>query len=86
MTYNALMFGTAWLLDLSRDWPRWAVPFYQPSPDAIIYHWPVVLLCALGALVPLVWLHRLPYQATREEEIHEARARQPHHPLTVSAE
>jgi hypothetical protein len=32
-----------------------------------------------------MWLHRLPYQATREEQIGEARARQPHHPLAASA-
>jgi hypothetical protein len=31
-----------------------------------------------------VWLHRLPYQATREEQISEARARQPHHPLPAA--
>jgi sodium transport system permease protein len=85
LTYNGLMFGTAWLVDVSRDWPSWAAPFHQPSPDAIVYHWPVVAICALGALVPLVWLHRLPYQATREEQIHEARSRQPHHALAASA-
>jgi hypothetical protein len=32
-----------------------------------------------------VWLHRLPYQATREEQIGDARARQQHHPLAASA-
>jgi sodium transport system permease protein len=85
LTYNGLMFGTAWLMDLSRDWPSWAAPFHQPGPGEVVYHWPVVAICGLAALVPLRWFHRLPYQATREEEISEARARQPHHPLAASA-
>jgi sodium transport system permease protein len=84
-TYNGLMFGGALLHDVARDWPQWAVPFYEPSPGEIVYHWPVVAVCALISIGPLVWLHRLPYQATREEQISEARARQPHPPLAASA-
>jgi sodium transport system permease protein len=84
LTYNGLMFGTAWLMDVSQDWPSWAVPFHQPAPGTVVYNWPVVVVCGLAALVPLVWLHRLPYLATREEQINEARARQTHPSLTVS--
>jgi sodium transport system permease protein len=85
LTYNGLMFATAWLVDVSRDWPSWAAPLQETSPGVLVYNWPVVTVCGLMALVPLVWLHRLPYQATREEQITEARARQPHHPLAASA-
>ena len=31
------------------------------------------LVCAAAAIVLLMWLHRLPYQATREEQISDAR-------------
>jgi sodium transport system permease protein len=86
LTYNALMFGAAtWLVDATRGWPSWAIPFDQPSPSELVYKWPVVAVCGLVALVPLLWFHRLPYQATREEQINEARARQSHHPLAASA-
>jgi sodium transport system permease protein len=85
LAYNGLMFGTAWLVDATRSWPSWAVPMHQPSPGEIVYNWPIVAGCALASLVPLLWFHRLPYQATREEQINEARARQPHHPLAASA-
>ncbi len=84
LTYNGLMFATLKLSEIARDWPTWAVPFHQPAPGVIVYNWPVVVVCALGSLILLRWLHRLPYQATREEQISEARARQPHHALTAS--
>jgi hypothetical protein len=35
----------------------------------------------LAALIPLIWFQRLPFQATKEERLNEARARQAHHPL-----
>jgi sodium transport system permease protein len=83
-TYNGLMFGAALLHEVAKDWPQWAAPFYEPSPGEIVYNWPVVAVCGLLSIAPLVWLHRLPYQATREEQISEARARQPQHPLAAS--
>jgi sodium transport system permease protein len=85
LSYNGLMFGSVKLTEISRDWPQWAVPFYEPSPGEIVYRWPVVAVFGLASLLPLWWLHRLPYQATREEQINEARARQQHHPLAASA-
>jgi len=85
LTYNALMFASlGWLVDATRDWPAWLMPLHQPSPTEIVYKWPVVVVCAIAALAPLAWLHRLPYQATREEQINEARARQPHPSLATS--
>jgi sodium transport system permease protein len=83
-TYNGLMFATAWLSDVSRDWSDWAVPFRQLAPGELVYRWPVVLAGAFISLLLLRWLHRLPYQATREEQINEARARQ-HHTLAATA-
>jgi hypothetical protein len=49
----------------------------------IIYRWPVVATGGAASLVLLWWLHRLPYQATKEEQLSDARARQPHHPLAT---
>jgi sodium transport system permease protein len=84
LTYNGLMFLTltrivAW----TQNWPAWAVPYEQLSPTDVVYRWPILVVCGLASLLPLLWLHRLPYQATREEEINEARARQPHPTLKV---
>jgi sodium transport system permease protein len=84
LTYNALMFTTLKLPTLVERKPELAVLFQQPAADQFLYSWPVVAVCGLAAIVPLVWLHRLPYQATKEEQISDARARQPH-PLMTGA-
>jgi sodium transport system permease protein len=85
ITYNSVMFASIHLPEVAQSRPAFNLLFHQPSPHEIVYNWPVVMLCAAAALVPLVWLHQLPYQATREEQISDARARQPHHPLAASA-
>jgi sodium transport system permease protein len=85
LSYNGLIFATAWLIDATQGSPGWAKVYHQPSPGEIVYNWPVVVVGGLGSLVLLRWLHRLPYQATREEQISEARARQSHRPLAASA-
>ncbi|MFO0789116.1 MAG: ABC transporter permease subunit/CPBP intramembrane protease [Pirellulales bacterium] len=85
MTYNGLMFATQLWPDALADRPSLGMLVHEPAPGQILYNWPVVALCAAAALVPLVWLQRLPYQATREEQINDARAKQPHPPLRSSA-
>jgi sodium transport system permease protein len=85
ITYNGIMFASIHLPELAESRPGFGLLFHQPSPHEIVYNWPVVALCAAAALVPLVWLHQMPYQATREEQISDARARQPHHPLAAGA-
>jgi sodium transport system permease protein len=85
MTYNGVGFASAMLPDLARERPSLNVLFQQMASGEVLYNWPVIVICAAAAIVPLVWLHRLPYQASREEQIGEARARQPHHPLPAAA-
>lgn len=85
-SYNGLMFASmAWLVDATRDWPTWAVPFKELSATQIVYKWPVVAVSALISAALLVWFYRLPSQATREEQINEARSRRAHHSLAASA-
>jgi sodium transport system permease protein len=81
MTYNAVMFSMAELAALYQSRPALSGLLVQGSPDVVLYIWPVTLICTLAAAVLLWWLHRLPYQATREEAISEARALQGQHPL-----
>ena len=81
LTYNGLMLASLKLPELTERWPEWAVPFRELAPGMIGYHWPVVAVCGGASLVLLWWLHRLPYLATEEEQLSDARARQPHHPL-----
>lgn len=85
VTYNGVMFSTALLPSLAEQYPRLGMLFHEKGADQILYNWPVLAFCAAAAVVPFVWLHRLPYQATREEQIGDARARQQHHPLAASA-
>jgi sodium transport system permease protein len=85
LTYNSLMFTTLKLSELTDRFPQLASLIHQPTPDQIVYNWPVVAICSLAALVPLAWFQRLPYQATKEERLSEARARQAHHPLLSGA-
>ncbi len=39
---------------------------------------PVLIVTGLLSVAILYWFHRLPYQATQEEELSEARALQSH--------
>jgi sodium transport system permease protein len=84
MTYNALMLASLKLPELTEGWPDWALPLKESAPGEIVYRWPVVAACGAASLALLWWLHRLPYQATKEEQLSDARARQPHHPLASS--
>ena len=84
LAYNGLMFAALKLPELAQDNPALGSLFHQPSADQIVYNWPVVAGCALGALGVLLWFNRLPYQATREEQISDARARQAHPSLAAS--
>jgi hypothetical protein len=85
VTYNGVMFSTALLPSLAQQYPRLGMLFHEKGQDQILYNWPILAFCAAAALVPLIWLYRLPYQATREEQIGDARARQQHHPLSATA-
>jgi sodium transport system permease protein len=84
-TYNALMFATLQLPALVERRPELANLFHQPAPDQLIYNSPIVAICGLAAVLPLMWLHRLPYQATREEQLTSARAQQPHSLMTSAS-
>ncbi len=73
-SYNGLMFATQLLPKLAEKHPGWSVLYHQPAPGQILYNWPVVAVCSAAAIAAFVWLHRLPYQATREEQLSDARA------------
>jgi sodium transport system permease protein len=76
VTYNSLMFAGPTIL--ARFTP-------QHTAAVLPYSWPVFAVAGVGAVLLLLWFHRLPYQATREEQIGDAQARQQHHPLTATA-
>ncbi len=84
MTYNGLGFATTLLPDLAKQRPGLSLLYHETAPGQILYNWPVLVICGVAAILPLVWLLRLPYQATREEQIGDARSRQPHHSLAAS--
>jgi sodium transport system permease protein len=86
VSYNALMFATPFWPQFAAERPVLGELFHEVAPGQILYNWPVVVACGAGAALLLMWLRQLPYQATREEQITDARARQAHHPLAAGAQ
>jgi sodium transport system permease protein len=88
-TYNALAIGLGTVAARLPEYvERWPIlrPFVQDAAaHQTIYPWYVVAACALLAAALLVWFHRLPYLATQEERLSDARARQAHSPLVGGA-
>ncbi|HEX3600175.1 MAG TPA: ABC transporter permease subunit/CPBP intramembrane protease [Lacipirellulaceae bacterium] len=84
-TYNGLGLASSYWPKLAESQPGFGKLFYEAAPGQILYYWPVVVVSLLAAIGLLMWFHRLPYQATREEQISDARARQPHHPMPVGS-
>lgn len=75
-TYNGLGFASALLPQWLEDRPAFGALLRQSEPGSLLYTWPVIALCSIMAIWPILWLRRLPYQATREEQISDARSRQ----------
>ena len=81
MTYNGLMLAAMRLPKLAERWPALDDLVRDSRPEQLTYAWPVVAIGAAWAAGLLLWFHRLPYQATKEEELAIARARQAQQPL-----
>jgi sodium transport system permease protein len=80
MTHNGLMLASAQWPELIKRWPALEALTNQ-EPGQSLYSWPVVAVCGSFAVAILFWFHRLPYQATKEERLSDARARQSEHGL-----
>jgi sodium transport system permease protein len=87
-TYNGLMLGAALIpqysADLATRWPMAKSLLIDSRGGDTEYRLPVVAVTGLAALAILWWFHRLPYRATKEERLSDARAHQSHH-LVASA-
>jgi sodium transport system permease protein len=81
MTYNSVMLLMSHLPATWQEHPVVSQLLYEPAPGQIAYVWPVVALSCLAAAPLVLWLHRLGYEPTREEQISDARARQLHQPV-----
>ena len=81
MTYNGLMLASAQWPKLIDRLPALNALTNEPAPGQPLYTWPVVAVCGALAAATLYWFHRLPYQATKEERLSDARARQAEHGL-----
>lgn len=84
-TYNSLMLGLALVPQqinrLAERWPDAAKFVFEQHDAGLTYRTPVVILAALLSAGLLAWFHRLPYLATKEEELSEARATLQSHEL-----
>ena len=89
-TYNSLMLASSLLPQHMADWnERWPIAkslFVESSPGNIDFQLPVVFVTALGAIGMLAWFHHLPYRATKEERLSDARALQSQHLVAGSVE
>jgi sodium transport system permease protein len=89
-TYNALMLASSLLpqysADLAARWPVTRSLFIGSTPGDMEYRLPVVIVTGIAAVGVLAWFHRLPYQATKEERLSDARALQSQHLVAGSVE
>ncbi len=79
-SYNSIMLGLALapqrLTQLAERWPALSSLVVEPLEGGLTYRLPVVIVAGLLSVGLLVWFHRLPYQATQEEQLSDARALQ----------
>ncbi|MEX2091353.1 MAG: ABC transporter permease subunit/CPBP intramembrane protease [Pirellulales bacterium] len=79
-SYNSIMLGLALvpqrLTQLAERWPALASLVVEPQAGGLTYRLPVVIVTGLLSVGILAWFHRLPYQATQEEKLSDARALQ----------
>jgi sodium transport system permease protein len=85
LTYNSLGIAASRLPEFVERWPLLRALVQGPAAGQTLYPWYVVAICALLAMTILKWFHGLPYPATREERISDARARQGQQPIVGGA-
>jgi sodium transport system permease protein len=82
-TYNGLMLalalGPRHLGQWIERWPAMSVLFDEAEPNVFSYRLPVAIGAGVAAAGVLWWFHRLPFQATKEERLADARALQSQH-------
>jgi hypothetical protein len=79
-SYNSIMLGLALspqrIAELADRWPIVKAMVVESPEAGMTYRLPVLIVAALLSLGILAWFHRLPYLATREEALEDARALQ----------
>jgi sodium transport system permease protein len=79
-SYNSIMLGLALsprrITELADRWPIVNAMVVESPEAGMTYRLPVLIVAALLSLGILAWFHRLPYLATREEALEDARALQ----------
>jgi sodium transport system permease protein len=79
-SYNSLMLAIGlspqFIGYLRERWPNMMSLLVEGDAEGVTYRMPVVIASAVLSLILLRWLHRLPYQATQEEVLSDARALQ----------
>jgi sodium transport system permease protein len=82
-SYNALMLGCSLLpqhaAEVTARWPAARLLFVDSPTGEMQYRLPVAIVTGIAAVAVLIWFHRLPYQATKEETLSDARALQSQH-------
>lgn len=88
-SYNSLMLAIGlspqFIGYLRERWPNLMSLLVADDAEGMTYRMPVVIASAVLSLALLRWLHRLPYQATEEEVLNDARAMQSQQLLATPA-
>jgi sodium transport system permease protein len=89
-TYNSLMLAASLLPQhfdaINARWPAAKSLFIESTPGNFEFRLPVVIVAGVASTAVLAWFHRLPYQATKEETLSDARALQSQHLVAGSVE
>jgi sodium transport system permease protein len=79
-SYNGIMLALALAPQLVGQfvarWPNLASIAIEQQAGGVTYRWPIVILSIAASAAILAWFHRLPFQATKEEQLSDARALQ----------
>jgi len=79
-SYNGIMLALAlapqFVNGLAARWPNLAPIALEQHDGGVAYRWPVVALSVVTSAAILAWFHRIPFQATKEEQLSDARAHQ----------
>jgi hypothetical protein len=79
-SYNSIMLGIGlapqYIDRVAARWPRLAEVAIDQHDGGFMYRLPVVIMSGLLSVGILAWFHRLPYRATKEEKLSDARALQ----------
>jgi sodium transport system permease protein len=76
LVYNSMSLLMSLRVPAALEHQPWLGWIFERQGESVSYHWPVIPVAAILALLLLGWFRRLPYRRTEEEQLQEALAKQ----------